>query len=267
MNTLKKYWIRLSFALLLGLFACMLLRFKLTKPSVNNEIQIKAPLKHVAFIMDGNGRWAKQRNLARTEGHKEGAERAFDIANRIFNHWNIPYITLYAFSTENWKRPQQEIDVIFELLTTYLEKKKSVFLENKIRFQTIGNIDALPEATRKAIAEVKAATAHFTEHTFTLALNYGAREEVLRAIKALPANEIKDLTWDTFAQQLYTAGMPDPDLIVRTSGEQRLSNYLLLQAAYSEFYFTKTHWPDFNEQEVDKAIENYLQRNRRFGNI
>jgi len=228
---------------------------------------MEAPLKHIAFIMDGNGRWAKQRNLARTEGHKEGAQRVFDVAKRVFEHWNIPYITLYAFSTENWKRPQQEINVIFKLLATYLTKKKAVFLENKIRLNTIGNIDALPEATRKAIADVKAATAHFTDHMLTLALNYGAREEVLRAIKALPADKIKSLTWDTFAQQFYTAGMPDPDLIVRTSGEQRLSNYLLLQAAYSEFYFTNTHWPDFNDQEVDKAIENYLLRNRRFGNI
>ena len=228
---------------------------------------MEAPLKHIAFIMDGNGRWAKQQNLARTEGHKEGAQRVFDVAKRIFDHWKIPYITLYAFSTENWKRPQQEISVIFKLLATYLTKKKAVFLENKIRLNTIGNIDALPEATRKAIADVKSATAHFTDHTLTLALNYGAREEVLRAIKALPTEALKALTWDTFAQQLYTAGMPDPDLIVRTSGEQRLSNYLLLQAAYSEFYFTSTHWPDFNDQEVDKAIENYLQRNRRFGNI
>lgn len=228
---------------------------------------MKAPLKHIAFIMDGNGRWAKQRNLARTEGHKEGAQRVFDVAKRVFDHWKIPYITLYAFSTENWKRPQQEISVIFKLLATYLKKKKSVFLENKIRLNTIGNIEALPEATLKAIEDVKKATAHFREHTLTLALNYGAREEVLRAIKSLSTDKIKDLTWDTFAQQLYTAGMPDPDLIVRTSGEQRLSNYLLLQAAYSEFYFTKTHWPDFNDQEVDKAIENYLQRNRRFGNI
>jgi len=228
---------------------------------------MEAPLKHIAFIMDGNGRWAKQRNLARTEGHKEGAQRVFDVAKRVFDHWKIPYITLYAFSTENWKRPQQEINVIFKLLATYLTKKKAVFLENKIRLNTIGNIDALPEATRKAIEDVKAATAHFTEHTLTLALNYGAREEVLKAIKSLPAEKIKDLTWDTFTQQLYTASIPDPDLIVRTSGEQRLSNYLLLQAAYSEFYFTNTHWPDFNDQEVDKAIENYLLRNRRFGNI
>ena len=228
---------------------------------------MEAPLNHIAFIMDGNGRWAKQRNLARTEGHKEGAERVFEVAKRVFDHWKIPYITLYAFSTENWKRPQQEINVIFKLLATYLKKKKAVFLENKIRLNTIGNIDALPEATRKAIADVKVATAHFTDHTLTLALNYGAREEVLRAIKSLSPDEIKNLTWDTFSRQLYTVGMPDPDLIVRTSGEQRLSNYLLLQAAYSEFYFTNTHWPDFNEQEVDKAIENYLQRNRRFGNI
>lgn len=228
---------------------------------------MEAPLKHIAFIMDGNGRWAKQHNLARTEGHKEGAQRVFDVAQRVFEHWHIPYITLYTFSTENWKRPQQEINAIFKLLSTYLKKKKTVFIENKICLNTIGNIDALPENTRNIITEVKAATAQFSEHILTLALNYGAREEVLRAIKSLPPEALNDLTWDRFAQQLYTAAMPDPDLIVRTSGEQRLSNYLLLQAAYSEFYFTHTHWPDFNEKEVDKAIESYLQRTRRFGTI
>lgn len=226
-----------------------------------------APLKHVAFIMDGNGRWAKQRNLSRSEGHKEGAQRVFDVAKRAFEYWNIPYITLYAFSTENWKRPEQEIKIIFKLLATYLKKKKDLFIKNKIRFRTIGNIDKLPEGVRKAISEVKIATESFTEHTFTLALNYGAREEVLNAIKSLPEDSLKDLTWDKFSQKLYTADMPDPDLIIRTSGEQRLSNYLLLQAAYSEFYFTPIYWPDFSDQELDKAIENYLQRVRRFGNV
>ncbi len=226
-----------------------------------------APLKHIAFIMDGNGRWAKQRNLSRSEGHKEGAQRVFDVAKRAFDHWNIPYITLYAFSTENWKRPEQEIKVIFKLLATYLKKKKDLFIKNKIRFRTIGNIDKLPEGVRKVISEVKIATESFTEHTLTLALNYGAREEVLNAIKSLPEDSLKDLTWDKFSQKLYTTDMPDPDFIIRTSGEQRLSNYLLLQAAYSEFYFTPIYWPDFSDQELDKAIENYLQRVRRFGNV
>lgn len=226
---------------------------------------MEAPLKHIAFIMDGNGRWAKQRGLARTEGHKEGAQRVFSVAKRAFEHWNIPYVTLYAFSTENWKRPAAEVSLIFKLLTTYLKKKKSVFIENKIRFNTIGDVTALPQDAQKAIQDLKAETNGFTEHTLTIALNYGAREEVVRAISKL--KDVSHITWDDIAKNLDTADMPDPDLIVRTSGEQRLSNYLLLQAAYSEFYFTSVHWPDFSDEEFDKAIEAFTKRTRRFGNI
>lgn len=224
-----------------------------------------APLKHIAFIMDGNGRWAKQRGLARTEGHKEGAQRVFSVAKRAFEHWNIPYVTLYAFSTENWKRPAAEVSLIFKLLTTYLKKKKLVFIENKIRFNTIGDISALPQAAQEAIQVLKDETASFTDHTLTIALNYGAREEVVRAFAKL--KDRSNITWKDIANNLDTADIPDPDLIVRTSGEQRLSNYLLLQAAYSEFYFTSAHWPDFTDEEFDKAIEDFLRRTRRFGNI
>ena len=226
---------------------------------------MEAPLKHIAFIMDGNGRWAKQRGLARTEGHKEGAQRVFSVAKRAFEYWNIPYVTLYAFSTENWKRPAAEVSLIFKLLTTYLKKKKSVFIENKIRFNTIGDVTALPQDAQKAIQDLKTETNGFTEHTLTIALNYGAREEVVRAVSKL--KDVSHVTWNDIAKNLDTADMPDPDLIVRTSGEQRLSNYLLLQAAYSEFYFTSVHWPDFSDEEFDKAIEAFMQRTRRFGNI
>lgn len=226
---------------------------------------MEAPLKHIAFIMDGNGRWAKQRGLARTEGHKEGAQRVFSVSQRAFEHWNIPYVTLYAFSTENWKRPAEEVSLIFKLLTTYLKKKKAVFVENKIRFNTIGDITALPKDAQKAIQDLKDATGTFSEHTLTIALNYGAREEIVRAISKL--KDVSNISWEDIAKNLDTADMPDPDLIIRTSGEQRLSNYLLLQAAYSEFYFTAVHWPDFTDEEFDKAIENFMQRTRRFGNI
>ena len=226
---------------------------------------MEAPLKHIAFIMDGNGRWAKQRGLARTEGHKEGAQRVFSVAQRAFKHWNIPYVTLYAFSTENWKRPAAEVSLIFKLLTTYLKKKKTVFLDNKIRFNTIGDITTLPKDTQEAIQDLKQSTCAFTEYTLTIALNYGAREEVVRAVSQL--KDCTHITWEDIAKHLDTAGMPDPDLIVRTSGEQRLSNYLLLQAAYSEFYFTSVHWPDFSDEELDKAIEDFKHRTRRFGNI
>ena len=228
---------------------------------------MEPPLQHVALIMDGNGRWAKQRGLDRTEGHKEGAQRAFDVAHRAFSYWNIPYVTLYAFSTENWKRPAYEIQVIFKLLTTFLKQKKSVFLENKIRFNVIGNISKLPQAAQEAIQDVKTATADFPDHTLTLAINYGAREEIVHAIATLSKEELDHISWEKLEQHLYTAGMPDPDLIIRTSGEQRLSNYLLLQAAYSELYFPSLHWPDFSEAAFDQAIETYLKRTRRFGNI
>ncbi len=228
---------------------------------------METPLQHIAFIMDGNGRWAKQRGLARTEGHKEGAQRVFDVAKRAFEHWRIPYVTLYAFSTENWKRPAYEISVIFKLLTTYLKHKRSVFLENKIRFNTIGDMMALPKEAQIAIQTLKDETSDFKDYTLTIALNYGAREEVLQAVKRLAGQDLSKLSWEHFASYFYTAGMPDPDLIVRTSGEQRLSNYLLLQAAYSELYFTSIYWPDFTEVELDKAIEDFLKRTRRFGNI
>ena len=217
--------------------------------------------------MDGNGRWAKQRQLARTEGHKEGVKRIFDVAKRVFEYWNIPYITLYAFSTENWSRPKYEIDVIFRLLRGWLKRKKSTLLENKIRFRTIGDLSKLPKAAQEILDETLRETADFNEHTLTVALNYGAREEVLRAVRELSPSERENITWKTFSKHLYTADIPDPDLIVRTSGEQRLSNFLLLQAAYSEFYFTQTYWSDFGADALDEAVENYLRRTRRFGNI
>ena len=228
---------------------------------------MEIPLKHIAFIMDGNGRWAQQRGLARTDGHKAGAQRVFDVAKRAFKHWNIPYVTLYAFSTENWKRPVQEVNFVFKLLTTYLKHKQSLFFENKIRFNTIGDITKLPENAQALLIDVKEKTKGFKEHTLTIALNYGAREEILRAISQLSENEKQNITWEVLERHLYTAGIPDPDLIVRTSGEQCLSNYILLQAAYSEFYFPSTYWPDFNDEAFDKAIEEYKRRTRRFGDI
>lgn len=228
---------------------------------------MEAPLQHIAFIMDGNGRWAKQRSLARVEGHKAGAEKIWDVAKRAFEYWNIPYITLYAFSTENWDRPKSEIGAIFKLLQFYLKVKGSTFIKNKIRFRTIGDTSKLPISAQKVIAKLCESTQHFAEHTLVLALNYGARDEILHAIRSLPASEIQGLTWEKLRPFLYTADIPDPDLIIRTSGEQRLSNYLLLQAAYSELYFTKTYWPDFDAQALDMAIEDFLKRTRKFGKI
>ncbi len=228
---------------------------------------MNTPLKHIAFIMDGNGRWAKQRGLGRTEGHTAGAQRVSDVLTRVFDHWHIPFVTLYAFSTENWKRPAYEIKAIFNLLTCYLKNNIDSFVENKIRLRVIGNLDALSKPLRTNLEMAMQQTATFDTRTLTLAINYGAREEVLQAIKSLSADELKDLQWDQLAARFYTANMPDPDLIVRTSGEQRLSNFLLLQSAYSELYFTETFWPDFDGHALDLAIESYLKRKRRFGGV
>lgn len=225
------------------------------------------PLQHVALIMDGNGRWAQARQQSRTEGHKAGAKRVFEVVKHAFDHWHIPYVTLYAFSTENWKRPAYEVNLIFRLVTTYLKRKKHLLLENKIRFRVLGDYVRLPQASQAVLREILEATQGFSDYTLSVALNYGAREEVLHAIASLTPEEMKHLDWETLAQHLYTRGIPDPDLIVRTSGEQRLSNYLLLQSAYSELYFTPTPWPDFFNEELDKAIEDYLRRKRRFGDI
>ena len=225
------------------------------------------PLKHIAFILDGNGRWAQLRGLARTEGHKVGARRAFYAIRRAFNRWNIPYVTLYVFSTENWNRPAYEINTVFKILTTYLKHKRSLFFENKIRLNTIGDISKLPGKAQSALEELKEQTKHYKDHTLTIALNYGAREEILHAISQLSEEEKQHITWETLEKHLYSAGIPDPDLIVRSSGEQLLSNFMLLLSAYSEFYFPSTYWPDFDDEAFDKAIDEYKRRTRRFGGI
>ncbi|HCI56853.1 MAG TPA: di-trans,poly-cis-decaprenylcistransferase [Opitutae bacterium] len=222
------------------------------------------PLQHIAFILDGNGRWAKQRNLIRTEGHKAGAKRVQEIVEYAFQQHNIPYITLYAFSTENWSRSKMEVHAIFQIMKHFLKERRPALIKNKIRLKTIGDITRLPKSLQKLLNEVIEETAGFTHHTLCIALNYGAREEIMHAIRSLPKG--RNVTeWKDIEPYLYTAGIPDPDLIVRTSGEQRLSNFLLLQAAYSEFYFTPTYWPDFDEKALDKALDDYAHRTRRFG--
>lgn len=227
-------------------------------------------LQHIAFIMDGNGRWAKQHERSRLEGHKEGAKRAFEVATHTFNRWKVPFLTFYAFSTENWKRSKLEVNGIFRLLAHFLQKERQRFLNERIRLHTIGDTTMLPKRVQTLLLELKKETSPFSEKNLILALNYGAREEVLRAVQRyieLNGEQVmaKKLDWKNFASFLDTVGIPDPDLIVRTSGELRLSNYLLLQSAYSEFYFTQTYWPDFGPSAVDKAIESYLSRERRFG--
>jgi undecaprenyl diphosphate synthase len=227
---------------------------------------------HVAIIMDGNGRWAKQRGLPRIEGHRRGVEtvRTVTLAARDLG---VRMLTLYAFSIENWKRPQDEVGALMGLLEYYLKKEFDTFIRDRVRLRTIGRTDELPAGVQKILRSTIEATQHFTDYTLVLALNYGSRAEVVDAARAYAAavaagkEKLNDGSWATFSRYLYTTEMPDPDLVIRTSGETRMSNFLLLQAAYSEFVFTPVLWPDFTKADLAAAIADYNRRERRFGLI
>lgn len=219
--------------------------------------------RHVAIIMDGNGRWAKEKGLPRASGHKQGAQQVREIFKTAAES-GVEYLTLYAFSSENWKRPKLEIKALMTLLLSSLKKYESEFLENEIRFMTIGDISALPSDCQKAIDSLKAKTSSFTKCTLILALNYGSRDELVRAVNKIKSKK-SDIEWGDIENALDTSGIPDPDLLIRTSGEMRLSNYLLLQLAYAELYFTKVYWPDFGEEEFKLALKEYAKRERRYG--
>jgi len=225
---------------------------------------------HVAIIMDGNGRWAKKRGLPRIEGHRRGVETVRSIIDAA-KELGIRYLTLYAFSVENWKRPQDEVGALMSLLEYFLKRETATLVKNQVRLLTIGRTQDLPEVVRRQLDAAIAATAHFTEHTLVLALNYGSRTEVVDAARAYAAAvaagkvDANDNSWESFARHLYTADLPDPDLVIRTSGEHRVSNFLLLQAAYAEFVFTPVPWPDFTKADLAAAVETYGQRERRFG--
>jgi len=220
--------------------------------------------------MDGNGRWAKQRGLPRVEGHRRGVEtvRAITTAARELG---VRYLTLYAFSVENWKRPAAEVGALMSLLEFFLKRETAGLVKNRVRLRTIGRTQDMPEVVRKQLDHAIAATAQFTEQTLILALNYGARTEVLDAARAYAADLAAGKTqpagddWSAFSRYLYTADIPDPDLVIRTSGETRISNFLLMQAAYAEFVFTPTLWPDFTKADLEAAIADYHRRERRFG--
>ncbi len=235
-----------------------------------NPPEKTAPLNHVAIIMDGNGRWARAQGLPRIEGHRKGVDNVRKIAHAACKN-NIRYLTLYAFSVENWKRPKDEIQALMGLLESFLKKGVSEFVENKIRLRVIGDISALPLLQRTLLKKALKQTEKFDDYHLILALNYGSRTEVLEAAKAYARDvasgraDPKKLDWPTFAQYLTTSDIPDPDLIIRTSGEHRLSNFLLMQAAYSEMYFSPVHWPEFDEACFDQAIADYRHRERRFG--
>lgn len=221
---------------------------------------------HVAVIMDGNGRWAQRRGLSRSEGHRAGTRTAKALVTRA-RELGVRHLTLYTFSRENWSRPKDEVALIFDLLVEYMKGELANLLDQDIRLCVLGDFDGLPFVARQSLAHVMSKTAHCRAMTLNLALNYSGREEILHACRALAAKGLapEDITEAAFAAELYTAGQPDPDLIIRTSGELRLSNYMLFQAAYAEFYFTETLWPDFNAAEFERALTDYQRRQRRFG--
>ena len=226
--------------------------------------------RHVAIIMDGNGRWAKQRGLPRIEGHRRGVEtvRTTTFAARDLG---VKVLTLYAFSVENWKRPQDEVGGLMTLLEFYLKKELKTFIRDRVRLRTIGRTEELPASVQKLLRETIEATKEFTDYTLVLALNYGSRTEVVDAARAYAAavaagrEKLNDSSWDTFSRYLYTADLPEPDLVIRTSGESRVSNFLLMQAAYAEFAFTPVLWPDFTKADLASALADYAKRERRFG--
>lgn len=225
---------------------------------------------HVAIIMDGNGRWAKKRGLPRIEGHRRGVEtvRTITFAARDLG---VRMLTLYAFSIENWKRPQEEVGALMGLLEFYLKKELATFVRDRVRFRTVGRTDELPVGVQKLLRQTSEETKHFHDYTLVLALNYGSRTEMVDAARAYAAavaagkEKLNDGSWATFSRYLYTADMPDPDLVIRTSGETRISNFLLMQAAYAEFIFTPVLWPDFTQADLVTAIADYNRRERRFG--
>jgi undecaprenyl diphosphate synthase len=222
--------------------------------------------QHVAIIMDGNGRWAQRRHMPRIYGHKRGAERVRDVVEQC-RKLGIGVLTLYAFSDENWGRPREEVGFLMDMLGSYLKAEVATMKKNGIRFRTIGRIERLPRSARTWVEKAMAETALNSDMVLNLALSYGGRNEILHAISRLAAagGFPADLREEHLAAYLDTAGLPDPDLIIRTSGEQRISNFLLWQAAYAELYFTDVLWPDFDEKQLLLALIDYQGRQRRFG--
>jgi undecaprenyl diphosphate synthase len=227
---------------------------------------------HVAIIMDGNGRWAKKRGLPRTMGHAQGAKVVEQILEDA-DHMGIKYLTVYAFSTENWSRPGSEVKALMNLLRTYMKTSLAKCAKNNVRIRVIGDKTRLDEDLQASIANLEENTKNNTGIGFQIAINYGARDEMRRAVQKIAA-EVKegkmgacDITEQTISDHLDTAGIPDPDLLIRTCGEERLSNFLMWQLSYSELYFTDKAWPDFDKAELEKAVDAYNHRERRFGGL
>ena len=226
----------------------------------------KTPIKHLAIIMDGNGRWAKERGFKRTKGHEVGAETIRDITTYCAAHKTIESATFYAFSTENWKRPKLEVEFLMKLLDKYLKNELETYQKHSIRFQAIGELSKFSKALQKRIKVTEELTKHNTNLTQILALNYGGRAEITMAVNDLIVQGKKNLSEEDISSALQTP-YSDIDVLVRTSGEERISNFLLWQLSYAEFYFTPTLWPDFTANELDTILKSFTQRNRRFGGL
>ncbi len=228
--------------------------------------------QHLAIIMDGNGRWARRRGEARTAGHRAGLETARKIVEFVGRELGIKYLTLFAFSKENWRRPKEEVDSLMELLADFMEKNLDQLMENGVRLRVLGELDGLPLRVRRGLERALALSRENERLHLSLAINYGGRQEILRAVERL----LQDFAAGTipskidealFRRYLYTAELPDPDLLIRTSGEERISNFLLWQSAYAEFWVTKTLWPDFTPEELLQAVEAFQSRQRKFGGL
>ena len=228
--------------------------------------------RHVAIIMDGNGRWAAKRALPRSAGHAAGAETFRRVATYC-KEIGIEYLTVYAFSTENWKRPADEVGTIMELLERYLNEALEKMERDKVKMKFFGDISALPQGLQQLIAQTEEVSRRFEGVQVNICVNYGGRDEILRAVENYVRDAAEEnvpggqLSEETLSRYMYSSGIPDPDLVIRPSGEMRLSNFLLWQSAYSEFYFTDVLWPDFNEKELDRAIIAYQNRDRRYGGL
>ena len=238
--------------------------------NLKDQIDTNKVPNHLAVIMDGNGRWAKKRGLFRTKGHENGAKAVKQVVEAC-GEIKIPYLTLYAFSTENWKRPKMEVELLMTLLISSLKKELKNLQENDIRLLAIGNINELPNRVLKELLEVIDKTKNNQQLTLTLALSYGSRQEIIKTIQEISLKVKNNLISpeniddSLINNHLYTHDLPDVDLLIRTSGEQRVSNFLLWQIAYAEMYFTETLWPDFNKDDLFEAVLNYQNRERRFG--
>lgn len=238
--------------------------------SMTKENRMRVP-NHIAIILDGNGRWAKKRGMPRSYGHVKGCENLEDICE-VAKELGVKYLTVYAFSTENWKRSKEEVDGLMKLFRNYLKKCIKISQKNNMRVKVIGDVSAFDPDIQESIVKLENFSKDFTELHFQIALNYGSRDEITRAVNRMLEDQkagklATPVEEETISNYLDTAGIPDPDLMIRTSGEQRLSNYLMWQHAYSEFYFTDTPWPEFNKAELVKAIEAYTSRDRRYGKV